>query len=71
MYRPRKSNLTVEPVEDIGIDLVLVELIEHLVAAVLIELELYVLAADLQEAVIDLLDALAVVTDRSPSPAMK
>ena len=64
MYRPRKSNLTVEPVEDIGIDLVLVELIEHLVAAVLIELELYVLAADLQEAVIDLLDALAVVTDR-------
>ena len=63
MYRPRKSILTVEPVEDVGIDLVLVELIEHRVAAVLIELELYVLAADLQEAVIELLDALAVVTD--------
>ena len=64
MYRPRKSNLTVEPVEDIGIDLVLVELIEHLVAALLIELELYVLAADLPESVIDLLDALPLVTVR-------
>ena len=33
-------------------------------AAVLVELELHVLAADLQEAVVDLLDALAVVADR-------
>ena len=59
-----KSNLTVEPVEDIRIDLVLVELVEHLVASILVKLELHVLAADLQEAVVDLLDALAVVADR-------
>ena len=70
-HRFETSDLAVEPLEDVGIHLVLVELVEHLVAAVLVELELHVLAASFQEALVDLLDRLAVVADGSPSPAMK
>lgn len=44
-----ESDLAVEPVEDVRIDLVPVELVEHLVAAVFVELELHVLAADLRK----------------------
>ena len=47
-HRFETSDLAVEPLEDVGIHLVLVELVEHLVAAVLVELELHVLAAGFQ-----------------------